>query len=299
MGHSHSHHIPSGDQFGWAFAIAISLNLIFALVQAGYALYAHSMGLLADAGHNLGDVVGLMLAWGASWLVKKPSTDRYNYGYKRTSILAALVNALLLIFTSGAIVYESIRKLVTLTPVNEWIVIVVACLGIVINGGTALLFMKGCKHDLNIKGAFLHLASDALISFGVVVAGVLILMTGWYWLDPVVGLLIVAVILYGTWDLLRDSLNLLLDAVPVNVDRQAVQDFLCQWPGVSAIYDLHIWGLSTKETALTARLVMPNKRLSDQDYSQINHDLLHQFRISHVTLQIEQGDDDICIQAHT
>jgi len=299
MGHHHDHSPPAGDQMTWAFAISVGLNLTFTIVQAVYALYAHSMSLLADAGHNLGDVVSLILAWGASWLATKPSTDRFSYGYKRTSILAALINALLLIFTSGAIVYESIRKLISPSPVDEIIVIIVAAIGILINGGTAMLFIKGREHDLNIKGAFLHLASDALISLGVVGAGIAILLTGWYWLDPLAGLLIVAAILYGTWDLLCDSMNLLLDAVPVHVDRQKVKNYLMTVPGVKAVHDLHIWGLSTKEVALTAHLVMPEQRLEDEDYHRINDDLLHQFRINHVTLQTEVGDDISCQQAHS
>ena len=299
MGHNHNHAHSAPEHMTWAFAIAVTLNLTFTIVQATYAISAHSMGLLADAGHNLGDVVGLILAWGANWLATKPSSDRFSYGYKRTSILAALINALLLIFTSGAIVYESIRKLISPAPVNEAIIIIVAAIGILINGSTALLFLKDCTHDLNIKGAFLHLASDALVSLGVVVAGIIILFSGWYWLDPVVGLVIVAAILYGTWGLLRDSINLLLDAIPIHVDLAAVKSYLATLPGVMSIYDLHIWGLSTKDVALTVHLVMPERSLTDADYQRINDDLLHRFRINHVTIQVEKTEKIRYRQAHS
>ena len=283
----HHHHPPK--TFNKAFAISISLNLSFTIIEAIYAIIANSMGLLADAGHNLGDVLGLLLAWGASWLLTKPATERYSYGYKRTTILAAIANALLLVVTSALIAYESFHKLMHPVIVQENIIITVAAIGIFINGGTALLFMRGRKADLNIKGAFLHLAFDTFISLGVVIAGVIILFSGWYWLDPVVGLLIVVTILLGTWALLRDSVKLLLDAVPHGIQHSVVKDYLKNLSGVVAVHDLHIWGLSTKEVALTAHLVMPTGELTDSERLAVNKNLREQFNINHVTIQVEKG----------
>jgi cobalt-zinc-cadmium efflux system protein len=293
MGHHHGHdhgHSHAPESYNMAFAIATSLNLGFVIIEAVYAIMANSMSLLADAGHNLGDVLGLVLAWGASWLMTRATSDRYSYGHKRSSILAAIINALLLVGTSAIIGYESINKLISPHVVNEKLVIIVALIGIVINGGTALLFMRGRSSDLNIKASFLHLAFDALISLGVAIAGVVILFTRWDWLDPAIGLMIVVTIIWGTWALLRDSVNLILDAVPHNIDQKKVRDYLSQLPGVKAIHDLHIWGLSTRESAMTAHLVMPEAGLSDEDYEKINHDLMHDYEINHVTLQVEKGD---------
>ena len=247
------------------------------------------MSLMADAAHNFGDVFGLILAWGANYLLTRPAHKRYSYGYKRTTILAALTNALILVATSAIIAFESIYKLFHLTQVNALIVSIVAGIGIIINGGTALLFMKGAHSDLNIKGAFLHLLGDALISIGVVVAAIIILYTGWMWIDPVMGLIIVGIILLGTWGLLRDSVRLILDAVPRHVDQQGIFQFLKDWPGVKAVHDLHIWGLSTKEIALTVHLVIPEHVLSDEDYMKINSILKTKYRIDHATLQVEKG----------
>jgi cobalt-zinc-cadmium efflux system protein len=297
MTHCHSHHHhdhspKSAERFNWTFGIAVGLNLLFTIVQATYAIMANSMGLLADAGHNLGDVVGLLLAWGATWLLTKPSSKRYSYGYKRTTILAAITNALLLVGTSALIAYESIIKLLQPEPVSEVIVMVVAAVGIIINGGTSLLFIRGSKGDLNMKGAFLHLAADALISFGVLISAVLIFYTEKFWLDPLVGLAIVATILMGTWGLLRDSVNLLMDGVPHDIQKSEVEAYFQSIPGVIAVHDLHIWGLSTRETALTAHLVMPVLSLTDADYYHINHLLKEQFNIDHVTIQVEQGSEE-------
>lgn len=293
MHHDHHHgHSHAPSSFNKAFGIAVVLNLAFTLCQIFYAFVANSMSLMADAVHNFGDVFGLILAWGASWLLTLPARKRYSYGYKRTTILAALSNALLLVATSALIIYESIYKLFHISEVNGFIVIVVASVGIIINGGTAMLFMKGAHDDLNIKGAFIHLLGDALISIGVVVAGIAIYYTGWLWLDPLMGLFIVTIILIGTWGLLRDSVRLILDAVPHHIDQQGVHAFLQQLPGVKAVHDLHIWGLSTKEIALTAHLVMPNQKLSDADYLNINHTLKKQFKVDHVTLQVEAGSEE-------
>jgi cobalt-zinc-cadmium efflux system protein len=294
----HHHHHPVPTDFNLAFACAVSLNLLFTLFEAGYAIFAHSMSLLADAGHNFGDVLGLGLAWGANWLLTKAATERYSYGYKSTTIIASIINALLLVATSAIIAYESIVKLFHPAIVNEHVVMIVALVGIFINGGTALMFMRGQKEDLNIKGAYLHLAADALVSIGVVVAGAIILFTKWYWVDPLVGLLIVITIVTSTWGLLRHSLDLLLDAVPRHIDQAGVAAYLAAIPGVQAVHDLHIWGLSTKEVALTTHLVMPNQQLQDADYARIADDLKHDFKIGHVTIQVERGSvDHNCNQA--
>jgi len=287
--HGHGHVHPMPKSFNKAFALAISLNLAFTLLQITYAYIANSMSLLADATHNFGDVFGLVLAWGASWLHTLPARKRYSYGFKRTTILAALTNALLLVSTSALIVFGSIYKLFHLSEVNGLIVIIVSLIGIVINGGTALMFMKDAHDDLNIKGAFLHLLADALISVGVVVAGILILFTHKPWIDPVVGLLIVSIILWGTWGLLRDSVSLILDATPHHIDQQGIENYLQNLPGVSAVHDLHIWGLSTKEVALTVHLVIPNATLTDADYEKINVALKKTFRVDHATIQVETG----------
>jgi len=293
--HTHEHH-HAPQSFNKAFGIAVLFNFIFTVLQGTYALLASSLGLLADAVHNFGDVFGLVLAWGASWLLTLPANKRYSYGFKRTTIIAALTNALILVATSALITYESIYKLWHLSQINAHIVIVVALIGIVINSGTAMLFMKGAHDDLNIKGAFFHLLGDALISIGVVISGLLILFTHQLWIDPVVGLLIVAVVLLGTWGLLRDSIRLLLDAIPRHIDQHGVEAYLRKIPGVDAIHDLHIWGLSTKEVALTAHLIMPAQQLSDEDFIRINADLKKQFRIDHPTIQVERGNAEFPCQ---
>jgi len=297
--HNHDHH-HAPRSFNSAFAIAVTLTLAYSLTEAGYALYADSMSLLADAVHNLGDVLGLILAWIANWLLTFPARKRYSYGFKRTTIIASLANAFILVATSAVIAYESIYKLFHLTTINETIVIVMGCIGILINVGTSFLFMRGAKEDVNIKGAYLHLMADALILVGVVLSAILIYYTGWHWLDPVVGIIIVILILWGTWGLLRDSVILILDAIPHYIDHMGVKEYLQNLPGVTAIHDLHIWGLSTREVALTAHLIMPKTQLSDADYKNINDVLNHQFRISHVTLQVEMGSEkDPCRRLET
>lgn len=282
--HDHAHSLST------AFAIAVICNLIFTVVEIYFAYRAHSMTLYADAAHNFGDVFGLVLAWGANWLLTLPANKRYSYGYKRTTILASLVNAFILVATSALIAYEAIHKLIFVTPVKEHIIIYVAVLGIIINGGTALLFRHESHHDLNVKGAFLHLLADAFILVGVVISGLLILLTKKMWIDPVMGLLIVGIILFGTWGLLRDSVSLILDAIPHFIDQSGIESFLKNLPGVTAVHDLHIWGLSTKEIALTAHLVMPNKPLSDMDHEYIHVSLKQQFRVDHATIQVETGE---------
>lgn len=289
-GHHHHHHQP--QSYNKAFAIAVIINFAFVIVEASFGWVANSISLLADAMHNMSDVLGLGLAWLANWLVTRQAREHFSYGYKRTTILATLTNALLLISSSLFIFIESINKLLHPHTPHEVTMIWVALLGIAINTSTALLFLRDRHKDLNIKGAFLHLAYDAVVSLGVVVAGVLILVGGWVWLDPAVGIIIVITILVGTWSLLRDSINLLLDAVPQNIEINAVRQYLCKLPGVESVHDLHIWGLSTAECALTAHLVMPETPFTDDDFHQINDQLQHQFNIHHVTLQVERGHPD-------
>ena len=286
---AHTHHPPTLVTLNISFAIAILLNSTFLLTEVIYGFIAHSVSLLSDAVHNFGDVLGLLMSWGASVLVKRRASKRYSYGYKKLTILAALANALLLVLTSALIVYESIYRLNNPREINEVIVMIVAFVGMLINGGTAMLFMRQSTTDLNIKGAFLHLAYDALIAFGVVLAGAAIYFTGWLWIDPVVGLLVVSIIIWGGWNLLQRSVELILGAVPYGVNQKAVYTYLKELPGVEEVHDLHIWGLSTQETALTAHLIMPESRLSDQEYLKINQFLAKEFHIQHVTIQVEQG----------
>lgn len=294
--HNHDHHHHGAhsisETFNTAFAIAVLLNFAFTLTEASYAFIAHSMGLLADAGHNLGDVLGLLMAWGTTALLTRRATEKYSYGYKKTTFLSALANALLLVFACAIIIYESINKLLHPVLIDTNIVMIIALLGIFINGGTALLFLGGKHKDLNIKAAFLHLAYDALISVGVVVTAAIIHFTGWIRLDPLAGIVIVIIVLMGTWGLLRNSVDLILAAVPHDIDSAAVRNYLNKLLGVTAVHDLHIWALSTRENALTAHLVMPEMTLSDADYETINHVLKHDFNINHVTLQIEKGHSE-------
>jgi cobalt-zinc-cadmium efflux system protein len=286
--HAGHHHAPAS--FGAAFAIGALLNTGYVAAEVVYGLAANSMALLADAAHNLGDVLGLLLAWGAAWLVRQRPTRRRTYGWGRSSILASLINAVILLISVGAIAVEAIRRLSEPQPLSEITVIWVAALGIVINGGTALLFTRGREHDLNVKGAFLHMAADAAISFGVVLAATLIGFTGWLWLDPATSLAIAAVIIVGSWGLLRDSVNLAMDAVPENIDQHEVEIYLRDLPGVIEIHDLHIWGLSTTETALTVHLVRPDAVLQDAFLQQVSAELRRRFGIGHATFQLERGD---------
>jgi len=298
--HDHGHHHAPPQSFNMAFAIAISLNFAFVIFEVIYALSANSMGLLADAAHNFGDVFGLILAWGANWLMTLPARKRYSYGFKRTTIIAAVTNALVLVASSALIAFESIYKLMHLSQVNGTVITFVALVGILVNGGTALLFIKGAHDDLNIKGAFLHLLSDALVAFGVVIAGLGIYYTGKMWIDPLVGILIVFTILWSTWGLLRDSVSLILDAIPHYIDQVGVNDFLSSIPDVVAVHDLHIWGLSTKEVALTAHIVISAHHAANVDYKNINQVLKEKFRINHVTIQVEMQDSDfLCVRSET
>ena len=289
--HGHSHgHAPAN--FGKAFAVGITLNLGFVAVEAIYGAIAHSLALLADAGHNLGDVLGLALAWGATVLVRALPTQRRTYGLRRSSILVSLFNALVLLIAIGAIAWEAIGRLGHPTPVSSGIVMTVAAIGIAVNGITAWLFMSGRDDDVNIRGAFLHMASDAVVSLGVVIAALAIRYTGWLWIDPAVSLVIVVVIAFGTWSLLRESLDLALDAVPGRIDPEQVEAYLAGLPGVVAVHDLHIWGMSTTEAALTVHLVKPDASIDDALLARINRELHKKFGIDHVTVQFELGDAD-------
>ncbi len=287
-GHAHGHAHASAD-FGHAFAIGTALNLAFVAVEAAFGIAADSVALLADAGHNLSDVLGLLIAWGAASLAKRPASRRFTYGLKSSSILAALANAMLLFVAVGGILWETLRRIGEPPQVQAQAIIWVAAAGIVVNTATALMFMRG-QHDLNVRGAFLHMAVDALVSAGVVIAGLLILWTGWLWIDPVVSLLVVAVILWSTWGLFRDSLGMALNAVPPGIDAVRVAATLEDLPGVARIHDLHIWSMSTTESALTAHLVMPGGHPGDAFLHALQHRMEQDFAIVHVTVQIEVGD---------
>ncbi len=296
IGHSHDHaHAPGGGHahapadFGRAFLIGIILNTGFVILEATYGWLSGSMALIADAGHNLSDVLALLLAWGASVAAKKPATSRFTYGYKSSTILAALANAGLLLVAIGAIAFETFNRMAEPAPVQGMTMVIVAGIGIAINAGTAMMFMRGRQHDINVRGAFLHMAADALVSLGVVIAGFAILMTGALWIDPAVSLVIVAVIAWGTWGLLKDSVEMSLLAVPKGVSESGVRGYLAGLDGVTEIHDLHIWPMSTTETALTAHLVMPGGHPGDALLREIAEELEHHHRIGHTTLQIEMS----------
>jgi cobalt-zinc-cadmium efflux system protein len=295
MAHNHSHGHDHGHDHGpptynTAFAVGVFLNLGFVAVEAVYGLLAHSLSLLADAGHNLSDVLGLLLAWAAVHLSRRKPSPHWTYGMRRSSILAALANAVLLLIAVGGIACEAVRRFAHPEPVAGGTVMAVAGVGIAVNAATALLFMSGRKRDVNIEGAFLHMAADAAVSLGVVVAGAVIAHTGWLWLDPTVSLLIVAVITSGTWGLLRKSVAMALDAVPEGIDPAAVKACLAELPGVAAVHDLHIWPMSTTETALTAHLVIPGGTTGDAFLADVAKTLHDRFGIGHTTVQVERGD---------
>lgn len=297
--HNHEHcsghdHRPPPADFNRAFAIGTALNLAFVLVEAGYGITSHSLALVADAGHNLSDVITLLLAWGAIILAKRGATARHTYGFKKGTILVSLGSALFLYAAIGIIIWEAVARLQSPAPLHGQTITVVAAIGVVINTATALLFMAGRKNDLNIKGAFLHMAADAVVSAGVVVAGLIIVNTGWNWLDPLVSIAIAGLILMAGWGMLKDSLHLSLAGVPPHIDSEAVLRYLTGLPGVQDIHDLHIWAASTTETVLTAHLVMPEGG-SDEFLHRVAAELRHDFAIHHTTIQVElAGDDDLC-----
>ncbi len=294
----HNHGLcNNGDgpsRFGRAFAIGTGLNLALILAQVACGFLANSVALLADAGHNFSDVIGLLLAWGAIAASRRPPSSRYTYGFRSSSILAALANAIILLIAVGAIALEAIRRFFYTEPVSAGIVMAAAAAGILINGATAMLFLRGREHDLNIRGVFLHMAADAGISLGVLISGAIIYFTGWVWFDPLTSLLVSAVIVHGTWGLLRDSMNMALQAVPQNIDPDAVRTRLEQLPGVVCIHDLHIWPMSTTETALTCHLVMPAGHPGDAFIANVAGSLHREFGIHHTTLQIECDEASAC-----
>lgn len=290
---SHDHHHGAGEHshapkdFGRAFLIGIVLNTGYVIAEATFGILSGSLSLVADAGHNLSDVLGLALAWTAAVMVKKPASERRTYGWKRSSIMAALFNAVFLLLSIGVIAWEALKRLDNPQPIEAGVMMWVGAVGILINGGTAWLFMSGSKSDLNIRGAFLHMAADAAITLGVVLTGLAIMLTDWNWLDPVVSLLIAGVVVWGTWGLLRDSFNLSMDAVPPGIDYNEVRDFLMHQDRVRSLHDLHVWALSTTETALTAHLVVEGDGREDQLVRELQTELHEHFEIRHATLQIE------------
>ena len=297
MPHDHQHH-PHPQNFNRAFGAGIALNVVYILLEVGIGLVADSLALLADAGHNLSDVLGLLLAWGGSYLSTLGPTGRYTYGFRSSSIMAAFINALILLVAIGGILWEAVRRFQEPVAVAGQTVMWVAGVGVVINAVTALLFMRGSHGDLNIRGAFLHMAADAGVSLGVVCAGLGILLTGKDWIDPAISILVAVVIFIGTWGLLRESINLTLQAVPANIDLDDVKTYLENLPGVESVHDLHIWPMSTSETALTAHLVRPQKENDDEFLARVSKELHEKFGIGHVTIQLERSEwPDPCKQA--
>ena len=296
MAHDHAH--PAGEHahgpanFNRAFAIGVTLNLAYVLVEAGFGFSSGALALLADAGHNLSDILSLLLAWAAGHLSQIGPSPRRTYGWRRSSIIAALLNAVLLLVAIVGISWEALHRFASPAPVEGGLVMAVAGFGVLINGATAFLFMKGRTRDLNIRGAYLHMAADAGVSAAVVLGGFIISLTGLLWIDPLMSLIVVAVIAVGTWGLLRDSLNLSLDAVPAGIDVNAVERYLRELPGIVRVHDLHIWAMSTTESALTAHLVKPDGKLNDPLLLQVQRELHERFGIEHMTIQLECGDED-------
>ncbi len=289
MGHGHHHTI---DNYSRAFAIGIGLNIIFVIIEAIYGHLAGSMALLADAGHNLSDVFSLVLAWGATMLAARANTLKRTYGLRKATVMASLFSAVLLLVALGGIALEAYKRFSQPEPVAGVTVIVVAAIGVVINAATALLFVKGQQHDLNIKGAYLHMAADAAVSLGVVLGGVGILYTGWLWIDPLLSIIIVVVVFIGTWSLLRDSLNYAMDAVPHGIDAAAIRVYLLQHERVERVHDLHVWPLSTTQVALTVHLVVSDTSIDNNFLCDLQRDLHRDFGIEHSTIQLESLDGD-------
>jgi cobalt-zinc-cadmium efflux system protein len=294
--HHHHHGMPAGGA-GWAFGIAVALNTLFVIAEFAAGMVSGSMALIADAGHNLSDVLSLVLAWVASILSARAPSARFTYGLKSSSILAALANAALLWVAIGGILVETVRRFADPAPVGGGMIIAVAAIGIAVNGASALLFAKGSKSDLNVRAAFVHLLADAAVSAAVVVAGLLITWTGAVWIDPIASLLVTTVIAWSSWGLLRDSLRLGMLGVPDGIDLAQVRQYLQQLPGVERVHDLHIWPMSTTEAALTAHLVMPESVAGDAFLHEVTHELEHRFGICHPTLQIEEGVHECALQA--
>jgi cobalt-zinc-cadmium efflux system protein len=291
--HSQKHsHAPA--DFGKAFAIGIALNIGFVLLEVVYGIVSNSVALLADAGHNLSDVLGLVMAWAAGTLAKRAPTPRFTYGLRGSSILAALFNAMFLLITVGAILWEAIGRFSAPEPIASYTVMAVAAAGILVNGVTAWLFSSGAKSDVNIRGAFLHMAADALVSAAVVISGFVILKTDWLWLDPAMSVAVCMVIVWGTWGLLRESVAMSMAAVPSDIDPQKVRTLLMSQPGVVGIHDLHIWHMGTTEIAMTCHLLMPTGHPGDEFIHDLGKKLAHDFNIAHPTVQIEINPDHSC-----
>lgn len=295
MGHNHSHnHAHEVNNFEKAIKIGILLNVVYICVEFAFGFISNSMALITDAGHNFSDVISLLLAWISMWMIRKNSTRKFTYGYKKGSILIALINATLLMFALGVISFEAIKRFYTVNEVGGETIIIVASIGIVINGLTTLLFIKGRKDDLNIKGVFLHMLTDTLVSLAVVISGILILVFGYNWIDSVISLAVVVVIFIGTWNLLKDTIKLSVDAVPSQIEFDKVYDYLKNLKGVSDVHDLHIWAMSTSQNALTVHLLLKEK--SEEGFIMgINNDLKEKFNISHSTIQIE-NNKDYCLE---
>lgn len=286
--HTH-HHVP--ENFNSRFAWGAGINMLFVVAELGFGIISNSLGLIADAAHNFSDVIGLLLAWGGAWLSRLNPTAQRTYGYSGASILAALANASLLFIAIGGIFVQAVNRFMNPQPVESMTIIWVAMIGIVINGATAMIFHKGQEHDLNIRGAYLHMVADTAISLGVVIAGVIIMYTNWLWVDPVVSVAIAVIIAIGTWNLATEALHLSLAGVPKHVNRDEVHKFLFSLPGVTEVHDLHIWGMSTTQTALTAHLLRPNHGIDDEFLHHISDELLKRFNIQHPTIQLESGKD--------
>ena len=294
-GHAHDHGHAHGEPSDKRYTVAIALNLAFVAVEVAGGIYANSTALLSDAAHNLSDILGLALAGGAAWLATRPGSQQRTYGYSKAGVLAALANALILVAVSGGILWEAISRLFAPAPTQGLMVMVVAALGVVINGASAMLFIAGRKQDINVRGAFLHMLSDAAVSAAVIVAGLIIWLTHWSWVDPLVSIGVVALILWSTWGLLRESLALAMDAAPAHIDVAAVRNYLASQPGVVAVHDLHIWAMSPTEPALTAHLVRPEGG-DDAFLAAITDGVAHKFAIQHVTLQVERAQRDDCAE---
>ncbi len=290
--HEHAAHHHGLPTYNRAFLVGLILNGGFVLTEATFGWLANSVALMADAGHNLSDVLGLLLAWSASLLARRQPSTRYTYGWRKLSVLAAFFNSVFLLVVTGGIIWESLQRLVHPSEVKGAIVITVAAIGILINTGTALMFVSGRQGDLNIRAAFQHMVADAVASLGVVLAGLVIVWTHWLWLDPAFSLVIGALIILSTWELLKDSFHLAIDGVPRSIDERAVRTYLAERPGIDQVHDLHIWSMSTVEIALTAHVVMPAGHPGDGFLAQVCRELREQFGIQHATLQIEVGDSE-------
>jgi len=299
MSHDHVHNHGGTMNYNRAFGWGIVLNVLFVIVEIMYGIYADSLALIADAGHNLSDVFSLLLAWGAHYLSQKPPTHTRTYGLKKATVLASLLSTLLLLIALSVIFYEAVERLVTPKPVSGMTVIIVAGIGVLINSATAYLFLHGSKIDLNVKAAYMHMVADAAVSIGVVLAGIIIFYTGWLQVDPLLSIIIVIFVLIGTWDLLKDSIHLSIDAVPDHIDLGEIKKYLLSLPGIISLHDLHIWPLSTTQNALSVHLVTQNDTIDNTLIGKIQEKMQHDFGIAHVTVQIEKESTDFhCTLEH-